>query len=313
MTGLIRNCVAALAVAAVLTFAAGAPAQETDGGSLLYSGLVELGLGYTWASCDHDDGSACGSGDDLDDETYAYLEGSGRANIPLSDAFSLQADVDGWNTFTGRDDGDGGEENLQTFFAGALHATWRAPETGAAGGFVQLGSSNSGNDENATFWLLGAEGQFYLGDFTLYGQAGYFDADDEDEDDVMTDAFFVRGVARWFLNDNFRLQGEFSWAAGEEADSSPADNFTFYSWGLRADRVMGSNPIALFAAYEGLWGEEEEVGCSPCNETYTEHRLIVGVAFHFGVSDLKAQDRRGATLDTPDVGRWTAASNNPLD
>ena len=52
-------------------------------------------------------------------------------------------------------------------------------------------------------------------------------------------------------------------------------------------------------------------GCPICRDgprRYTEHRFLVGATFHFGVDDLKTQDRRGATLDTPDVGRWTGST-----
>ena len=40
---------------------------------------------------------------------------------------------------------------------------------------------------------------------------------------------------------------------------------------------------------------------------YTEHRIMIGMVFHFGAYDLLTQDRYGVTLDTPDFGRWISS------
>ena len=286
--------------------------RRDDGQSLLYSGAVELGFGGTWADCEEPDGGDCGSSD-LDDENYPFIEGSGRANVPLADNFSLQIDAEGWATFTSRSDG---EDNLHDSFSGALHATWRDPSNGAAGVFGQFGSSTGGRNDNAVFWLIGAEGQIYLGDFTLYGQAGYFDADDESTDDVMQDAVFVRGVARWFPDVNTRVQGEFAFASGDENQGpgdSPGADLDAYSWGVRADRIISGYPISLFVSYGGTHVTEDENDGESSEDEYTEHRIMAGVTFHFGVDDLKTQDRRGVTLDTPDLGRWTGITTEIID
>ena len=286
-----------------------AKAHSMGGRGLLYAGTVELGAGYTFADCDESGGDDPSCDFVVDDDSYPHIVGSGRASVPVANNVSLQFDADGWATFTDRDDG---EDNLQTNFSGAVHATWRDPSQGALGIFGQLGSSNGGENENATYWLAGIEGQLYLGDFTLYGQAGYFEADDETEDDVMTDAWFVRAVARWFPNTKTRIQAQFAYAEGEEDDSSPAEDFDAYSWGIRADRIIGRYPISVFADYGGtVVDQDEPSGAS--EQKYTEHRFLLGLAFHFGVNNLKQQDRRGVTLDTPDVGRWTGASIEIVD
>ena len=295
-----------------------AKAHSMGGSGLLYSGTVELGAGWTWADCDRsggEDGSSCS---DLDDESYPHIVGSGRASVPVAKNFSLQFDADGWGTFTGRDGPDAGEENLQTNFSGAVHATWRDPSKGALGVFGQVGSSNGGEEENATYWLGGLEGQLYLGDFTLYGQAGLFDADDEGNDDVFSDAWFVRAVARWFPNAKTRIQAQLAYAEGEEnigPGDDPGDDYDAISWGLRADHIFGKYPISVFLDYGGLRLSEDAPSgeCCSSEDTYTEHRFIVGLAFHFGVNNLKTQDRRGVTLDTPDVGRWTATTLDIVD
>ena len=287
-----------------------AKAHSMGGRGLLYAGTVELGAGWTFADCDESGEETDGTCGDFDDDSYPQIVGSGRASVPVAKNVSLQFDADGWATFTDRSDG---EETLQTNFSGALHATWRDPSQGALGVFGQVGSSNGGDDENATYWLAGLEGQLYLGDFTLYGQVGYFEADDETENDVMTDAWFVRGVARWFPNAKTRIQAQLSYADGEEkhggcCEEGGTADYDAYSWGLRVDRIFGRYPIAAFLDYGGTVVDMDIPGCCFTDEEYTEHRVMVGLAFHFGVNNLKQQDRRGVTLDTPDVGRWTAAS-----
>jgi hypothetical protein len=236
---------------------AGSQMPADDGHSLLYSGTVELGAGGAFADCSQEDEEACPTSD-VDDHVYPYLVGSGRASVPIGDNASLQFDAEGWATFTDRggddEEDEQGEDNLQTSFSGAIHATWRDPSTGAAGIFGQLGSSNGGENENATFWLVGGEAQLYLGDFTLYGQGGYFEADDETEDNVITDAFFLRGVGRWSLHPMPRIEGEFSWVDGESnagPGDDPADDLYGFSWGLRADRIVTGHPISVFAGPAG--------------------------------------------------------------
>ena len=86
---------------------------------------------------------------------------------------------------------------------------------GLLGVFGGAGQANfeggGGNSDNeATFAFVGGEGQLYLQDWTLYGQAGAIIANGDDDilgnDDQNDAAFFVRGVARWFIDDVSRLQ-----------------------------------------------------------------------------------------------------------
>lgn len=265
---------------------------------------AEITGGGTWL----DEGGAA----TIDDEDYPFLSGAARASIPFNPNWSAQLDIDGLATFTSRSNGD---DNLQDYFFGSGHLTWRDPTSFAFGAFGSVGSSSGGEDENATFWLIGAEGQFYLPTVTLYGQAGYFEADDENENDVITDAWFARAVVRWFIGPDMRLQGEGSYTNGDENDS-PAGDFEMWSWEVRYDQRFTGTPVGWFIGYNGMWGELDPAAAATPNESFTEHSFWAGLSFTFGYNSkmtLLDNDRYGATLDTPEIGRWTGYTTEVID
>jgi hypothetical protein len=288
---------ASLALALGATTAA---ADGTRGGSIkdapaagvLYSATIEASAGWTKTS---------GNDNDLDDKSYPLIMGAARLTLPLLLDWSAQLDLEGLSTFTSRNNG---EDNLQTYFITGLHVARRDPARGALGVFGAVGSSNGGAEENATFFLGGLEAQKYLGNMTLYGQAGYFNADDETEGDVMTKAWFVRGVVRYFFDPNSRLQVELAHARGEELVGT--EKIKTLNWGIRFDRQIDQRPISWFAAYDGLRVEDD-------NESVTDHRFRLGLAFRFGTGSLLENDRRGATFDLPDIGRWTGYTISVID
>lgn len=279
-----------LSLAAVAALGVSAPALAND-----YVGTLELGAG--WSFIDND-------GADLDDDSFPLIEGAARGNIPLADNFAVQLDAGGLATFGQR---SGGEDYLQTVFFGATHLNYRTPDY-ALGALAQLGSANGGEDENANFYNFGGEGLFNASNLTGILQAGYFWADDESEIDVMTNAWWVRGVARFYAGADTRLQGEFSYADGEENDSG-ADPITVFGWGARIDHSFGG-PVAIFLGYKGNNIENDD-GFSP--EEITDHTVSIGLNLHFGAGSLREADRNGPSFDTPDVGRWTGWTTNVVN
>ena len=262
---------------------------------LVYSAIVEVGAGYLWTSTED------GASDDIDDEDFPVIEGAARANIPLASNFSIQLDLDGMLGIQERGR-PGGEDYLQNYFFASGHLTWRDPSTAAAGVLFSYGESNGGDDEEAQVWFVGAEAQGYFDNLTLYGQAGYMVADDETEDDVITDAFWLRAVGRYFLGPNQRLQAEFAYINGEENDSSP-DDIDGWAWGGRYDQAINDGPLSFFVSYRGSYIRKDE----STDDTLTDHTVLVGIALRLGAENLRDEDRRGATLDTPAwaIGRWT--------
>lgn len=281
--------------------------QNNSKGQLLYASSIDLGIAYSDADSDFESSV---SSEILDDGNFFGLSGDGAASIPLSDSFSIQLDLGGFANFTGRgSDADTGEDNAQSYFYGGAHFSYRDPESHALGVFGQVGSANGGEDENATLFALGLEGQIYFNNYTFYAQAGYFEADDETENDVMTKAPFLRGVASYYFSERSKLSGEFALAVGEENDSSK-DNIDGYSWGLDFEHQLSDHPIALVGGYRGFYVEND----NSAQKEVVEHLVFVGISMHFGAGSIMENDRRGVAFDQPTaIGRWTAYTIDVID
>ena len=111
-----------------------------------------------------------------------------------------------------------------------------------------------------------------------------------------------------FLDENAMLEGEVSYADGKENDSDPSD-YTAWSWGVRYEKAFTDHPIAWFLEYHGMQIEESNGG----DDELMEHTFLVGLRMYFGAGSLMENDRRGATFDTPDVGRWTGWTVEVVD
>jgi hypothetical protein len=265
---------------------------------LLDAGVIEFGTGWAFA-CKDDLG-----GEELDDLDYPMLFGAGRMSLPLSERMSAQLDIGGFNTFTSRSDGD---DQLQTYFHGGAHLAVREPEEYAVGVFGLAGSANGGEDENALIGLAGLEGQYYLDALTLYGQVGMLHSDDEDEGDSISDAWLTRGVVRYFLDDDTMAQVETTYGQGKGGD---AGDLVALSWAAQYARRVEDRPYAWFLGYNG---NHVNADSSIGDDKVTEHTFMVGLKMVFGAATLLENDRRGATFDMPDVGRWAGWTLEVID
>jgi hypothetical protein len=86
---------------------------------------------------------------------------------------------------------------------------------------------------------LGAELQYYLNDFTFYVQAGYADVVYNSGDiEGFVDGWFVRGVGRYFLSEDTRLQAEISYGeTGKFVDAEDNGNIT--NWEVEFRTALG--------------------------------------------------------------------------
>lgn len=173
-----------------------------------------------------------------------------------------------------------------------------------------MGATGEGDSDNETTksWLLGGEGQMYLDQATLYLQAGYFDgkAEGNPDEDAFHDAIFVRGVGRYFLSPETRLQAELSGAWGEQ--DSDDQNTDIYGWGVRADHQF-TDMMSGFVGYQGAYYDN---GSGGDTGDYIDHQVRAGFSILLGRPDLMSVDRSGPTLDMPWLGHW-AASGQILD
>ena len=305
----------AAAAIIIITFSSRGYAVEPT----LHSAKVDFGVGFGDQHCENNSNGSISDCQSDTDETYPVFEGHARGNVPLGrSGAAIQLDVGGFAYFTDRSD-QGGEENLHNNFYGGAHLAYRNPASYAAGVFGSFGSTEGGDDDDATYWMIGIEGQKYFDELTLYGQVGYFDADDENNDDVIHDAVFFGGVLRYFFGENTMLSAEFSYADGDEAVDSPEplstgviDDIHAFSWGIRGEHALANGPIAMFLDYHGTDIENDRNDGG--NESQlSEHVFLVGLRFTFGVKSLKHQDRYGATFDQPDIGRWIGWTLEQVD
>ena len=67
--------------------------------------------------------------------------------------------------------------------------------------------------------------------------------------EAFRDAWFGRGVVRYFLDANLKLEGELSYAGGEQ--DTNAGDMDVWGWGLRYERALTAMDASIFLAYQG--------------------------------------------------------------
>ena len=290
---LVALVLSAAVIATPAAYAAGKPSQAEN----QVSGVGEFWLGYSFLS----DSTATPT----DDDAYLALGGDVRLNIPAGGSTNFQLDIQSETGFA-----DNTDDNYLGSVLGGAHFSFRDPENWLLGGFAGVGNGFTAGDDTATAWLLGAEGQLYLTDWTLYGQLGYMDGNDVGigPNEAFRDAFFGRAVGRFFLDSNVKLQGELTYANGEHDDDG--DDMDVWGWGLRYEREIGSMDSNFFVAYEGNYYSSDEPASA---DDLTEHTIKLGLNVAFGIEGQKYVDRHGATLDLPMVTRWSAYGVDVLD
>jgi len=186
---------------------------------------------------------------------------------------------------------------------------------GAVGG---IGSNNNCCNGGAAFShaTFGLEGQYYLGQLTLYGQAGLQTNVSDGSSGGNYRAWFIRGVGRYFIHDNLKVEAFAAYANGRASRSedffptgfiSSADFFTMQqvSWGIGVEKRFDHTPFSAFARYEGNWTEFQTKFDSGYATNYngghtTEHAFKAGFRVYLNENTLKFNDRNGATLDIRD-------------
>jgi len=242
---------------------------------------------------------------------FAY-GGEGRLNYWLSSGMSFQVDVEAEATtrFSGArlatNDDDG---RLSGVFGG--HLSWRNPQY-LYGVFGALSyANNMGEEGSMHHGIVGVEAQAYWNNFTLYGQAGgAFVFGSPTGEDVPMNLWFVRGVGRYFVTQNDKLQGQVGYARlgdalGEGSGSRTGD---IWNWGFLYEHRFVV-PISVFAEYAGY----QFRGGHGCLNRPTNNVFTVGAKFYFNENTLLANDRKGATLDMPKFPKalpWADTAND---
>jgi hypothetical protein len=226
---------------------------------------------------------------------------------PMSADTSVQFDIATEFPLVRQGDGD------QTMFelVGAAHWSKRDPSSHLWGFFGGTGFVLDDGDNGSAmpFYLLGAEGQAYFGNSTLYGQAGLLDGKDFWLETI-ENGFFGRVVAIHYLSPNTKLSGELSLVHGGRPNNDPTSGgiINIFGWGARLDYVPEGHSFGVSLIYNGFDYQPTEESDAPW-----VHEIRVALVKYFGSGSIMENDRHAAGLDLPPVSRWFATSNNEIE
>lgn len=139
------------------------------------------------------------------------------------------------------------------------------------GGFVGI----AGSDDTET-WTAGLEAAKYYTDWTLAAAVAYGSNDDFD-----SDGWGVNGEARYFVSDNFRLNGNLGWANIEYG----GDDDDAFSYGLGGEYQFASLPVSIAAGWSHVEFDEVDTEADT---------LSLAVRYNWG-GTLRDRDRNGAS------------------
>ncbi|WP_426011821.1 hypothetical protein [Caulobacter sp. DWR2-3-1b2] len=235
------------AAAAVLALAVSAPAFAQNIGS--------VGAAVNYTDIDTGFGDANGTSVKVD----------GNVAIPTG---AWTVTLNGAVTVNDNDISD------ETVASTAAHLTTKVGDTVRVGGFAAL--SRPSND---TLWAVGAEASKYFTNVTLNGLVAYGQSNDLD-----ADLYAVRGEARYFASDDFRLDVG---AGYSKLDADAGFNADIWDVNAGGEYKFANTGWSTFGKYTHT--ESEDLADLKADA------VKVGFRYTFGGS-LKARDAAGADL-----------------
>lgn len=198
--------------------------------------------------------------DDFDGQSYGV---DGSVAFKASDAWTVS--LQGVASTT---DGDFGDDS--GFAAGAA-LTY-------AGSDFRVGPTISYSDGgDLGIWTVGGVAQKYLDNVTLSGAVTYSNIDDFD-----VDVWSVGGEVRYFVSDNFRIQGGLSYASAD----APGGDIAGWNIGVGGEYQFAETPWSITGGYSRATIDDVDVDA----DTFS-----IGLRYSFG-GNLKARDRSGSDL-----------------
>ena len=132
---------------------------------------------------------------------------------------------------------------------------------------------------------------------TLYGQGGYIDLREGDED--LENTYFGRAAVRWFPEPNLKVAGEFDYVRGRLHDDI-GNKVRVISWGGSVEKRFTGSMFSMFLNYNGMDMRSK----SNPDDRAKDHTVVVGLRIFGNTSTLYANDRAGATYDSPNFLRY---------
>jgi hypothetical protein len=251
-------------------------------------------------------------------DTLFVYGGHGRVNIWTSPNAILQldAEVEGTSGFKPESDFNYGGR-LSGVIGG--HYSFVDPNRYSAGVLAGVIGNSNFEGGSSTLGLIGLEGQSYLGNSTLYGQAGYaheFSGPSFGPFSVGPDnLWFVRGVARHYWTPNDKLEAEIGYArlrydTISDGIFSNRRKGDILNWGASYEHMVSGRPWSWYIEYAG-YRHTTKNSVDPfftATTRMTEHIAMVGIRLHLNQPSLQSQERTGARYDMPKFIRalpWT--------
>lgn len=226
---------------------------------------------------------------------FAQNVGSVGAAVNYSDLKATGVDVDGtsvkvdgavaiptgaWTvTLNGNVSVNDNDISDETVASTAAHLTTTVGDGWRVGGFAAL--SRPSND---TLWAVGAEASKYFDKVTLNGLAAYGQAND-----LNADLYAVRGEARYFVSDDFRLDAG---AGYSNLDLKAAPSADIWDVNVGGEYKFANTGWSTFGKYT----HTESKDLAHLNS----EAVKIGFRYSFGGS-LKTRDRSGADLIDADT------------
>jgi hypothetical protein len=265
-------------------------------------GLIVSGVVDKWAGVQFID-------DGQDDDTVFANGGEGRLSLPLGSSLSAQMDAKyEYNGNALESFADNDVFGPRYSFQGAFHLSHRDPGSFLLGGLGGVGTASFGNLHYDVLFA-GGEAQAYMDNITLYAQGGFVDFDPRGfAIGPMDEGLFARGVLRWFLTPDSRVQLEGTYMnvdlAGTTTDVDIFSVKARYDFRSPSLPLIGEMP--LFFQYRGTFSDN----CTVFGDV-DDHTFMIGSSYSFS-GDLLTIDRQGATLDTPDFNHGCSGQTSSV-
>ena len=198
----------------------------------------------------------------------------------------------------------------------AGHLSFRDPTRGLLGAFVGFANTNDYDPDTGvdTYAFGGVEGQVYLGNLTIYAQAGVagqiggaYGGPSSSGGYDPNHEVFAQATMRFFPQPNTKLEASIGhidgtiWGTGY-----PTYDIHALTLAAEVEHQFAAKPFSIFARASGF--------ADPGNETgdISEYSLVAGIRFRLGhFVSLQDEDRSGTTLKAPDLSPvgWTRWSD----
>ena len=163
-------------------------------------------------------------------------------------------------------------------------------------GVLVQGTANDSNFISSRDYFVGAEGQYFLGNMTLYGQAAYQNTTYSGFGySVKADGWNIAGQLRYFVQPNLMIALKAGYADLKFDDmfGVSASN-SAWKIGARTEYRFTASPISVFAEVDYRDGRFKVAGIEMKEK---ETRAMIGAKWNFGSQTLFQRDRNGASLD----------------